>query len=328
MSEMKKRATIWPLLALVWSAAAASAQCTRWLFNVHTERMDCAQWASGLPGGAAGGALAGTYPNPTLAYVGVNPQTGTSYAIVTGDRQKLVTLTNANPIAISIAQAGSAGFPEGWETTLLNSGVGTATITPAVSTIEGAATFTLSIGQSARIVSNGTNYRAMRGRNTLVSADIPNNAADTSGKASTAGTADTVISIASHASTELSDTADLVRVVQRSISFSVDGGGSVIPTGDIRFYPSVNFPCTINKAMVSADASGSVTVDVWKAAGVIPTSANKISASAPITLSSAQLNQDSDRTGWTNTVTAGDVFGFDVKTVATVKKIIGQIWCQ
>jgi hypothetical protein len=126
------------------------------------------------------------------AYTATNPQSDTTYAILTGDRQKLVTLTNGAAIAVSIAAAGSTGFPDGWETTVLNSGAGTATITPATSTIEGAATFTLTTGQSARIISNGTNYRAVRSRNTLVSADIPNNAADTSGKATTAGAADTV----------------------------------------------------------------------------------------------------------------------------------------
>ncbi len=118
--------------------------------------------AGGAPSGAAGGALAGTYPNPTLAYIATNPQTGTTYAILTGDRDKLVTLTNGAAIAVSIAAAGSTGFPDGWETTVLNSGVGTATITPTTSTIEGAATLVLTTGQSARIASNGTNYRAVR----------------------------------------------------------------------------------------------------------------------------------------------------------------------
>lgn len=125
---------------------------------------------AGLPPiGAASGALAGTYPAPTLAYSAVNAQTGTTYALLTTDGRAdcsvLVTLTNASPIAVSIAAATGAGFPSGWCTTVLNSGVGTATITPTTSTIEGAATLTLITGQSVRIVSNGTNYRAIRGEN-------------------------------------------------------------------------------------------------------------------------------------------------------------------
>jgi hypothetical protein len=113
-----------------------------------------------------------------------------------------------------------------------------------------------------------------------------------------------------------------------SISFVIDGGGSVIVTGDAKVYPTADFSCTINRWDISADQSGSITIDVWKAAGAIPTSGNKISASAPLTLSTAQLAQNGSRTGWTAGVSAGDVFGFSVATVTTVTRVTGQIWCQ
>src|ERR1041384_5411980 len=93
-------------------------------------------------------------------------------------------------------------------------------------------------------------------------------------------------------------TASVVHV----INFGIDGGGAAISTGDIGFYPSFTHPYTTNKALIPADQSGSITVDVWKRAGAIPSSSDKISASAPITLSSSQLNQNSSRTGWTNSV--------------------------
>ena len=112
------------------------------------------------------------------------------------------------------------------------------------------------------------------------------------------------------------------------INFGVDGGGAVIPTGDIGFYPTVAFACTITRIDIAADQSGSVTVDVWKAAGAIPTSSNKISASAPLTLSSAQIAQNGSRSGWSTSVSSGDVFGFSVATATTVTKIMGQVWCQ
>ena len=113
-----------------------------------------------------------------------------------------------------------------------------------------------------------------------------------------------------------------------SVSFVIDGGGSVISTGDAKVYPTADFACTINRIDISADQSGSATVDVWKAAGAIPTSGNKISASAPLTLSSAQLAQNGLLAGWTLTVSVGDVFGFNVATATTVTRIVGQIWCQ
>ncbi len=102
----------------------------------------------------------------------------------------------------------------------------------------------------------------------------------------------------------------------------------MIATGAVGFFPTANFSCTITRAQVSGDVSGSLTVDVWKAAGAIPTSGNKISASAPVTLSSAQLNQASSLSGWTTAVTTGDVFGFSVATATTVTKATVQLWCQ
>jgi hypothetical protein len=113
-----------------------------------------------------------------------------------------------------------------------------------------------------------------------------------------------------------------------SISFVIDGGGSTILTGDAKVYPTADFSCTINRWDISADQSGSVTVDVWKVNAAIPTSGNKISASAPLTLSTAQLAQNGSLTGWTLGVSGGDVFGFNVVTVTTVTRITGQIWCQ
>jgi hypothetical protein len=77
-----------------------------------------------------------------------------------------------------------------------------------------------------------------------------------------------------------------------SIPIVIDGGGSVISTGDAGVYPTSAFACTINRVDFSADQSGSVTIEVWKRAGAIPTSGNKISASAPLTLSSAQISQN------------------------------------
>jgi hypothetical protein len=113
-----------------------------------------------------------------------------------------------------------------------------------------------------------------------------------------------------------------------AITVSLDGGGVAITTGDVGEFPTAAYACTINRVDISADQSGSITIDVWKRAGAIPTSAQKISASAPLTLSSAQLSQNGSISGWTTAVSVGDVFGFTVVTAATVQKVTGQIWCQ
>lgn len=91
----------------------------------------------------------------------INAQTGTSYAILTGDRGKNVTLNNAASIAATIAQAGTAGFEDGWFTQLEVTGAGTVTLTPTTSTINGASTLVLNSGMAAFLFSDGANYRAI-----------------------------------------------------------------------------------------------------------------------------------------------------------------------
>lgn len=86
-----------------------------------------------------------------------NAQTGTTYTVLTGDRGKTVTFSNAASIAVTLPQAGS-GFEDGWFFVAKNIGAGTVTITPTTSTVDGAATITLLTGDFAVITSNGTNY--------------------------------------------------------------------------------------------------------------------------------------------------------------------------
>lgn len=98
--------------------------------------------------------------SPTLTLTEtINAQTGTSYTIQTGDRAKLITISNASSIAVTLPQAESTNFPSGWYTTIHNKGAGTATITPAISTLDGLATFTMRTGEMIRITSDGTNYQ-------------------------------------------------------------------------------------------------------------------------------------------------------------------------
>ncbi len=117
-------------------------------------------------------------------------------------------------------------------------------------------------------------------------------------------------------------------VTSHAINFVIGDGSTVIPTGDAGVYPTVAFGCTIYRIDISGKQSGSVTVDVWKRAGAIPTVSQKISASAPLTLSSAQLAQNGSISGWTTSVSSGDVFGFNVLSATTVTQVMGTVWCQ
>ncbi len=90
---------------------------------------------------------------------GVKAETGTTYTFISGDHDRLLTTSNAAAIAGTLPQAGAA-FPDGWYTTVNNIGVGALTITPTTSTIDGNATLILATGDTARIDSDGTNYRS------------------------------------------------------------------------------------------------------------------------------------------------------------------------
>jgi hypothetical protein len=212
-----------------------------------------------------------------------NAQTGTSYAVLSGDCGKQVTLTNTLSISVTLPQAGGS-FPNGWWTVLKNigagGGLGVVTVTPTTSTINGGPTLVIPLSSACTIFSDGTNYQA--------------NCTNTS---------------------------------LHVITFAINGGGSAITTGALGVFPTADYACTINRYDVSGTPSGSITVDIWKAAGAIPTSSDKISASAPVTLSSTTLNQNGSLAGWSKTVTAGDVFGGTIASASAVTAVTVQIWC-
>jgi hypothetical protein len=121
--------------------------------------------------------------------------------------------------------------------------------------------------------------------------------------------------------------------VIRNLGIVIDGGGSTITTG-VKGFVSAPAACTITSAtLLSTDASvtsGSIVIDVWKDtyANYPPTVADTITASAKPTLSSATKSQDSTLTGWTTSVSAGDILGFKVDSVTTVTRVALFLLCQ
>jgi hypothetical protein len=89
----------------------------------------------------------------------VNAQVGTTYTVVATDQGKLVSLTNASPVAVTLPQ-GTGQFGNGWTTLICNYGAGLVTITPNTSTINGGANITESQNNCNWIFSDGTNYKA------------------------------------------------------------------------------------------------------------------------------------------------------------------------
>ena len=106
-----------------------------------------------------------------------------------------------------------------------------------------------------------------------------------------------------------------------AITLTIDGAGSAITAGALGKFPTVPYSGEIESVEVAADQSGSIVIDIWKAADAIPTNSNSITGSSPATLSSAQRSQDETLTGWTTSIAAGDVLGFEVDSASTVTEV-------
>jgi hypothetical protein len=82
--------------------------------------------------------------------------------ILDTDQMSGVVYNSGSAVAVTLPQAGTAGFKKGTKFFLQNVGAGLVTITPTTSTIScltsGASTQTLTTGQGITIISDGTNY--------------------------------------------------------------------------------------------------------------------------------------------------------------------------
>lgn len=110
---------------------------------------------------------------------------GTSYTIQATDMGKTVTHSSSSAVAVTLPQAGTTGFGAGMAYAETNLGAGIVTITPVTSSISyggtGTASLALAKGQSAYIISDGTNYTAIvtsassgGGGNTFTTVQITN----------------------------------------------------------------------------------------------------------------------------------------------------------
>lgn len=107
-----------------------------------------------------------------------------------------------------------------------------------------------------------------------------------------------------------------------SVNFVIEGGGATITTG-IKGDLVIPFACTITEVTLVADQSGSIVIDIWKDtyANFPPTAADSITASAKPTISTATKSQDGTLTGWTTSVSAGDILRFNVDSVTSIQRV-------
>jgi len=113
----------------------------------------------------------------------------------------------------------------------------------------------------------------------------------------------------------------------RTFGATFDGGGSAL-TGTLTRCVNIYEAGTIQQAVLIADQSGSVTVDVKTVAQTSytgPASASSITAAAIPALSSAVRFSDSTLTGWTTSLSANTVACFVMSSPTTVQWVNATI---
>jgi hypothetical protein len=98
-----------------------------------------------------------------------------------------------------------------------------------------------------------------------------------------------------------------------------DTAGSALTSGSVVYF-TVPYSCTISAWNATVDA-GTVTFDIWKIATgtAIPTVTNTITAAALPAISTGTAKHSTTLTAWTTSVTANDIIGIQLNTVATAK---------
>ena len=86
-----------------------------------------------------------------------NPQTGTTYTFVAADFTKLVTLSNASPVTVTLPLEATVPWPTGTQLRLLNQGAGLVTVAGAVGVTINGTPLTLAQYKGAILTKTGTN---------------------------------------------------------------------------------------------------------------------------------------------------------------------------
>jgi hypothetical protein len=102
---------------------------------------------------------------------------------------------------------------------------------------------------------------------------------------------------------------------------TIDGGGSEIADATQVLVP-IPYDIEVTSVTALADVSGSIVVDVWNDtyANYPATDADTVTASAPITISTATKSTDSTLTGWDKTWAGGSHVIFNVDSCTTIER--------
>lgn len=240
-----------------------------------------------------------------------------------------------------------------WRVWVANIGLGVLTIDPNGLNIDGVATaITLNQFSGLYITTDGTNYFTDRGAGsgtggtvTSVALSAPPEFTVSGSPVTTAGTL--ALAWANEAANKVLAgpasggaatptfrslvVADLpTNAIISVVGITIDGGATV-PTTGVKGLIQVPWSATIIGWFAIADQAGSISVDVDKHSSLVPpaapaipnTTTDKISASAPVVLSSAQsaAGDAAAVSTWTVAVAQWDSIQFNVTSVATLKRV-------
>jgi len=116
-----------------------------------------------LPGTTTATIAAGVTSIINAGFNGVRKVASSPDTILTSDNQKLVAYNSGSAVAVTLPQAGTAGFDSHFVFWVSNIGAGSVTITSTACTIDGNATLVLDQGSGATIFNDGTNYFTVAG---------------------------------------------------------------------------------------------------------------------------------------------------------------------
>lgn len=267
------------------------------------------------------------------------PDTKSSYAASVHDL--LVVTPASGGTRVSLPDAGPAARSF---LMIRHDSAGTLTVEPAVpgQLIDGSSSKSLTVNDTWLFYSTGGEWLGMRwqyasagggavssvfgraGAVVAVAGDY-----DSDEVANASGVAGAFVSDALDAlDADIGAVAAAAVVPKRVVGVTFDGGGSTPTVGSVGYIvaPAAG---TIDRWYIVANASGSAVVDVWKAAGSIPTDANRIAGTEKPTLLTQQLASDTTLTTWsTLAVSVGDVFGFELESVTTCTRVTVEVRYQ
>lgn len=107
----------------------------------------------------------------------------------------------------------------------------------------------------------------------------------------------------------------------RPITFNFDGAGGTISPGFWGFQPLPGVAGRITSAMIVANETGSMVLDIWRSswADAPPTASDSICGTSKLTISSATKVFDDSLAGWVTTFSDRDVLGFNIDSVSNIK---------